>query len=321
MNGSKHKQQSSRTQQGNGSGVLLQAKHFGPLMVLCMLVLLQSTAWSQSSSKRNELLHWSAHRAVGYGFYVAGRVPRTFYWRSDLTLQGTVHQGDGTPVVFDVEIEKIKSVDDGSAFVDIYRAFTQSVQSPPYGAAIGYRFKNSIFGVAGRFLHYKQFMVAGQQNHINGTVGNVTYANHYGQAPFLLKYENTDGHNIISVGVEASVNFWKSPNRKHALGAFGMLGPALGVTRTDAIVRTPDGTILSRNNDFKVSGGGLIFELGISSTHFAYLTFFAETNVSVIRNSDMLIMDDGQNRLRGSQTIGALGCSFGFALSIPQKGG
>lgn len=290
------------------------------LLFYSSLVCLSDIGYAQTSRQADQPsspTRLYQHKPNGHGFYIGGRIPRTYYLRSDLTLFGTVFQADGVPVDFDVTIENLQSVDEGSAFAAIHRSFTSSVQSPPYAAVIGYRFKNSIFGIAGRYLHYKQFMVSNQQNHIRGQVGNLMYSDYYGRAPFLLKYENTDGHNIICIGLEANIHLKRSANQKHEIGTFLMVGPGLAITRTDALVALPDGTLIGRNNDYKLSGGGVVIEMGLVSRHYRYFSLFLEGNLSVIRNANMFIIDDGVNRLRGSQTIAAVGWSFGFAFSVP----
>lgn len=252
-------------------------------------------------------------------FYVGVRFPQTYYFDSDLRLFGPVQQWDNSITDFDVTISSFQSEDEGFVYAALFKSLFQNAAAPPYVITFGYKFKNSNFGIAGRIIHYKQFMSKGQKNTINGTVGSDTYNNFYGEAPFLQNYENTDGHNIYSLGAEFIYTIIQSKNRKHWLDVNGMIGPGISYPRTDATVVTPNGTVRQRNNNFKVAGAGMVFEAGLMGTIFNHLTFTLEGNFTVIRNSNMYIISDDANDLRGSQTISAFSWSTGLAFTFPVK--
>lgn len=245
------------------------------------------------------------------------RFPQTYYFNSDLRLFGPVQQYD-ISIDFDVTIHSLKSTDEGFVYAALFKTIFQNAPAPPYVISFGFKFKNSNFGIAGRIMHYKQFMVHGQKNLIQGSVGNDMYNNFYGEAPFLKNYENSDGHNIYSLGAEFIYTIVQSKNKKHRLDVNAMIGPGISYPRTDATIVTPYGTI-NRNNDFKVAGAGMVFEIGLMGTIFNHLTFTLEGDFTLIRNSNMYIIFDGLSDLRGSQTISAFSWSTGLAFSFPFK--
>lgn len=274
-------------------------------------------AQTENTPKRKSFFlgrHPDYHR-----FYVGIRFPQTYYFKSDLHLSGKVQQSDLSFANFDVTIADIRCHDDGFVYGALFRTILKGAVAPPYVIAFGYKFKNSNFGIAGRVIHFKQFMTRGQSNRINGTVGSDTYHNYYGSAPFLLNYENTDGHNICTIGPEFTYTLVRSKNTNHWLDVTGMLGACISYPRTDATVMTPDSTIVRRNNNYRVSGGGIYFESGFMGTVCNFLTFMLECNFTIIRNSNMNIINNGISNLHGSQTISAFSWSSGIALTVPVK--
>jgi len=289
------------------------------LFVILVLVLTSISADAQTNHSAEKKAFFFGPQPDYHRFYIGFRLPQTYYFNSDLRLFGPVLQWDNSVADFDVTISAFQSHDEGFVYAALYRTLFQHAPAPPYVITFGFKFKNSNFGIAGRIIHYKQFMSKGQKNTINGTVGSDIYSNFYGEAPFLQNYENTDGHNIYSLGAEFIYTIIRSNNQKHWLDVNGMIGPGLSYPRTDATIVTPNGTIRQRNNDFKVAGGGMVFEVGLMGTIFNHLTFTLEGNFTVIRNSNMYIISDGTSDLRGSQTISAFSWSTGLAFTFPIK--
>jgi hypothetical protein len=103
----------------------------------------------------------------------------------------------------------------------------------------------------------------------------------------FYRITKTPTDNIYSLGAEFIYTIIRSNKQNHWLDVNGMIGPGLSYPRTDATIVTPNGTIRQRNNNFKVAGGGMVFEVGLMGTIFNHLTFTLEGNFTVIRNSNM----------------------------------
>lgn len=288
-------------------------------LMIPLIFFSQSTLIGQNIVKPDKKLFFLGKQPDYHRFYIGVRFPQTYYFKSDLHLSGSVQQSDLSMSVFNVTISDLKSHDDGFVYAAVIRTLRGKAQAPPYVITFGYKIKNSNFGIAGRLIHYKQFMTSGQSNQINGVVGTDVYTNYYGQAPFLVNYENTDGHNICILGPEFTYTLLRSKNTKHWIDVTGMIGPGISYPRTDATVMTPNGTVIRRNNKYRISGGGIYAETGFSFTVCNFLTFLLEGDFTVIRNSRMNIISDDVNELYGSQTISAFSWSTGIALTVPVK--
>ena len=288
-------------------------------LLIPTLFLLHSSLIGQDTNKTDKKNFFLGKQPDYHRFYIGVRFPQTYYFKSNLHLNGNIQQSDMSMVNFDVTISDLKSHDDGFVYAAVIRTLRNKAEAPPYVITFGYKLKNSNFGIAGRIIHYKQFMEKGQSNHINGVVGTDVYTNYYGQAPFLINYENTDGHNICTIGPEFTYTLLRSKNTKHWIDVTGMIGPGISYPRTDARVMTQNGTVIRRNNKYRISGGGMYVETGFSFTVCNFLTFLLEGDFTVIRNSHMNIISDGVNELYGSQTISAFSWSSGIALTVPVK--
>lgn len=290
------------------------------LVILIVFALISRFGIAQPSNSTEKKPFFLGPTPDYHRFYIGIRFPQTYYFDSDLRLHGQIVGQILTETHdIDVTLANWQSQDEGFVYAALFRTLFQNAAAPPYVISFGYKFKNSNFGIGGRIIHYKQFKKSGQQNLINGYVGNDVYNNFYGEAPFLINYENTDGHNIYTLGVDFTYTIIRSKNQKHWLDALGFVGPGLSYPRTDATIRLPDGAVRQRNNDFKVAGGGMVFEAGFMGTIFNHLTFTLEGNFTIIRNSDMYIISDGISDLRGSQTISAFSWSTGIAFTFPVK--
>lgn len=290
-----------------------------PLIYIAILILFQFPCTAQTDIAENPPPFFLGPKPDYHRFYIGVRFPQTYYFNSDLRLFGPVQQYDYSMADFDVTIHSLKSADEGFVYAALFKTIFQNAPAPPFVISFGFKFKNSNFGITGRIMHYKQFMIKGQKNLINGSVGNDIYNHFYGEAPFLKNYENSDGHNIYSLGAEFIYTMVQSKNKKHGLDVNAMIGPGISYPRTDATIVTPNGTIRQRNNDFKVAGAGMVFEIGFMGTIFNHLTFTLEGNFTIIHNANMFIITDENNNLRGSQTISAFSWSTGLAFTFPFK--
>lgn len=248
-------------------------------------------------------------------FYLGFRFPQSYFLKTDLRIHGSANDPIAERAVpIDITIKDIAGKDDGFIYPAFFGALANGKAAPPMEIAFGYKFKNSSWGIGGRWIHYKYTMVLGQEKRVSGYIDTVQYNGSVQPLSFLTKYEHTDGHNMVCIGPEFHRTVVQSKNGNYALDFSTFLSPVLSVPRTEATIILPSGTVLGRNNRYKVSGGGVLGEVSLMASLWRYLGINLSANYSSVWYTGATILEDEPGDLKAQHYIGAI--TFGTAIFV-----
>lgn len=248
-------------------------------------------------------------------FYFGFRLPQSHFLKTDLRIYGYANDPIAEKQVpVDVTISKVEGKDDGFIYPAFFGALAQGKAAPPMELAFGYKFKNSSWGIGGRWIHYKYTMVKGLEKPVSGYIGDVQYDGSVVPLDFLTRYEHTDGHNMVCIGPEFHRTVVQSKNGQYALDFSSFLSPVLSVPRSEAEVVLPSGAVLSRNNRYKVSGGGMLGEISLMATLWRYVGINLYANYSSVWYKGATILEDDPGDIKAQHYIGAF--TYGTALFV-----
>jgi len=241
-----------------------------------------------------------------------------FYWgynratfaRSDIHFSGP----DYDFTLFDVEAK------DRPTKFNLKTYFSPtSISIPQYDYRLGF-FITRHFALSLGVDHLKYVVVKDQTVYMSGVVGeraSPTFAGTYLRQPIritddLLRYEHTDGLNLVNVDLEYHVPVLQLGHSPFALHFLTGMGGIWVVPRTDAHVFG-----VGLNNKFHLAGYSLAGKAGLRIYVWKRLFLLAETKVGYITLPDVLLYNEQPQRANQNiffwEKMGALGFDFNFS--------
>lgn len=241
-------------------------------------------------------------------FYFYWGYNRAAYTRSDISIHGPEY--DFT--VFNVKAHDRPTPVSNEAYYN-----PALITIPQFDFRIGYCV-NEKWSVSFGWDHMKYVMDANQVAEVSGYINhpvNKTYNGSYLRqkmviAPDLLKFEHTDGLNVVSFDAERK--FRLVSNARKSLQLYALTGAGTGVMypRTDVKV-----TGVGLNNDWHISGYHLNAKTGLRLEFLKYGFVTLESRAGYINMPDILVQNDQAHRI--NQHFFFLQGYFAFGMYVP----
>jgi hypothetical protein len=264
------------------------------IVILLSLVFCINFAKAQTTNA-NEKHYYSESKKHKIFFYWGYN--RCAFLKSDIHFKGPV---------YDFKLEDVSAKDRPTPFtLKNYFTITE-ITIPQYDYRIGYHI-NEKYAISIGIDHMKYVVVQNQTAKLSGTIDKLAsekYVGVYDQKEIVvtddfLRFEHTDGLNLVSLDLERSMKLTSFSKNRFRLNAQFGAGAGPCVPRTDAKVF---GDRL--NNNFHVAGWGLDAKAGLKLdilNHFFLQTEFRGGHIFL---NDILIHNEQPQRANQNITFG-----------------
>lgn len=274
--------------------------------VALFLLLSSLTVSAQKKSPWSFLKEKNRESHTGQ-FYFYWGYNRAYYSKSNIHLSGPE---------YDFTVYKAKAHDRPTPISDEAYINPGLMTIPQFNFRLGYQINNK-WSVSAGWDHMKYVMDQNQVAEISGVINHPDFSKYNGsylRTPMvigedLLKFEHTDGLNVVSVDIERRFPLYRTGKGLLSFHSISGLGTAIVVPRSDVRVCG-----VGLNNNWHISGYHINVKTGIRMEFLRNGFLQLDTRAGYVNLPDVLIQNDASHRANHSffflEWYGALGMYF-----------
>ena len=287
------------------------------IILLSIFVSSIGMAQESDSAKKEEarlytLAHTDVFRKRKGKIFASWGYNRSSYSKSDIRFWG-----DG----YDFTIKKATAKDRQTKFEPKVYFNPSLLTIPQYNLRVGY-FLTDHLSLSISVDHMKYVLDNSQSATVDGSISSsasTVWADDYNNELMpisgdFVKYEHTDGLNIIYLELDYNELLYETANRKFAIDIVGGLGIGGAIPKTNAILFDTFGT-----DEFHLAGGSLNANVGLKLFFYKKLFLHPAVKVGYVSLPDVVTNTAGNDKASQNFSYFQANMTLGYQFRLTHK--